>query len=146
MQTTIIVLTAGLLAIAVQDKRTDVLPQRGDSVAVRGCIVGGTIESNDTEVRDSSGKYGSFVTYRISGSKKVTDPIKKEHDGHADVLIGTLKSDLPETNSPKSTRIGNTRITIGAGEQSRTNPNAPHAIPVLDVKEIEHTGVTCRSK
>ena len=60
------------------------------------------------------------------------------------MLIGTLKSDLPETNSPKSTRIGNTRVVIGAGDQSRTNPRAPQAMPVLDVKEIDHTGIACR--
>jgi hypothetical protein len=141
----IIALTAGLLAFGAQEKRTDVLPKRGDAVAVKGCIIGGTIESTDTEVRDSSGTYASFVTYRISGNKKVVNPIKKDHNGHADVLIGILKSDLPETNSPKSTRIGNTRITIGAGDQSRTNPMAPPSMPVLDVKEIEHTGTNCRT-
>lgn len=145
MLTLIIVLTAGFVAIGGQGKRTDVIPKRGDEVAVRGCIVGGTIESTDTEVRDSSGAYSSFVTYRISGNKKIVNPIKKEHEGHADVLIGTLKSDLPETNSPKSTRIGKTRVIIGAGGQSRTNPMAPQSMPVLDVKEIEHTGVNCRT-
>ncbi|CAN5813167.1 hypothetical protein BH18ACI5_BH18ACI5_27110 [soil metagenome] len=145
MHTLAIILTAGLLAIGAQEKRMNVIPKRGDAVAVKGCIVSGTIESTDTEVRDSSGSYSSFVTYRISGNKKIINPIKKEHDGHADVLIGTLKSDLPETNSPKSTRIGNTRVVIGAGEQSRTNPRAPQSMPVLDVKEIEHTGVNCRT-
>jgi len=145
MLTYVIVLTAGLVTIAGQAKRTDVIPKRGDDVAVKGCIVAGTIESTDTEVRDSTGSYSSFVTYRISGNKKIVNPIKKEHEGHADVLIGTLKSDLPETNSPKSTQIGNTRVVIGAGEQSRTNPMAPHSMPVLDVKEIEHTGVNCRT-
>ena len=141
----LIIVTTALLAIGAQEKRTDVIPKRGNDVAVRGCIIGGTIESTDTEVRDSSGSYAGFVTYRISGNKKIVNPIKKEHDGHADVLIGTLKSDLPETNSPKSARIGNTRVVIGAGEQSRTNPMAPPSMPVLDVKEIEHTGVNCRT-
>ena len=134
-----------MLIGTMQDRPVEVIPKKGDPVAVRGCIKAGAIESSDTELRDSSGKYSGFVTYRISGDKKIVNPIKKEHDGHADVLIGTLKSDLPETNSPKSKRFGNTRVTIGVGQQSRTNPDAPPAMPVLDVKEIEHTGVSCRT-
>ena len=140
-----IALAIGILMVTVQDKPTGVIPKKGDAVAVRGCIKAGAIESSDTELRDSSGSYSGFVTYRISGEKKVINPIKKEHEGHADVLIGTLKSDLPGTNSPKSKQFGNTRITIGAGQQSRTNPDAPPSMPVLDVKEIEHTGTNCRT-
>jgi len=144
MPALLIVLAAVLLTAGVQDKRTEVVPKRGDSVAVKGCITGGTIGSTDTEVRDSSGSYSTFVTYRIAGDKKLINPMKKAHDGHVDVLIGTLKSDLPETNSPRSKRLGNTRITIGVGQQSRTNPGAPQSMPVLEVKQIEHTGMNCR--
>jgi hypothetical protein len=140
-----IALTAGIALAGTQEKPVDIVPRRGDPVIVRGCISAGTIASSDTEVRDSTGKYSHYVTYRISGNKKIVNPVKKEHDGHLDVLIGVLKSDLPETNAPRGKRLGNTRITIGVGPQPRTDPQRPEAMPVLDVQQIEHTGATCRT-
>ena len=136
-----------LTALAVQDKTSDQsrMPKRGDTVVVRGCIAGSTIESRETEVSDSTGKYSAFVTYRLTGDKKTLKQIKDDHEGHSDVITGRLKSDLPNANTPRGKRIGNTRITIGVGEQPRTNPREPQYMPALEVKEIDHTGVTCRS-
>jgi hypothetical protein len=135
-----------LPVVAAQDKPSDPAsgPRRGDAVTVRGCISGGTIESSETEVRDSTGKYSGFVTYRLTGDKKTLKTIKQEHDGHLDTLTGVLKSDLPNANTPRSKRIGNTRITIGVGESPRTDPRAMEYMPALEVKEIEHSGTTCR--
>ena len=135
-----------VVAIAAQDRPTDSSsgPKRGDTVTVRGCITAGTIESRETEVSDSTGKYSGFVTYRLTGNKKILKPIKDEHDGHADVLTGRLKSDLPNANTPRGKRIGNTRITVGVGEPPRTDPREPAYMPALEVKEIEHTGLSCR--
>ena len=142
-------LTFALLiaAGAAQDKPpvdSSSAPKRGDMVTVHGCIVSGTIESTETEVRDSTGKYSGFVTYRLTGEKKALKQIKQEHDGHSDILTGRLKSDLPNPNTPRSKQIGNTRITVGVGDQPRTDPRAPQFMPALEVKEIEHTGITCR--
>lgn len=145
MQALVIALTAGIALAGAQEKPTDIVPRRGDAVIVRGCISGGTIVSSETEVRDSTGKYSHYVTYRISGNKKIINPLKKEHEGHLDVLIGILKSDLPESNAPRGKRLGNTRITIGVGVQPRTDPRSYEAMPVLEVKEIEHTGASCRT-
>jgi hypothetical protein len=135
-----------VMAIAAQDRPADSsdTPKRGDTVVVRGCITAGTMESNETEVRDSTGKYSGLVTYRLTGARKILKPIKDEHDGHADVLTGRLKSDLPNANTPRGKRIGNTRITIGVGEAPRTDPREPAYMPALEVKEIEHTGLSCR--
>ena len=138
------VLVFGLLTlITAQDKPSDPSsgPKRGDEVAVRGCISGGTIESSETEVRDSTGKYSAFVTYRLTGEKKTLKTIKQEHDGHLDTLTGILKSDLP--NTPRGKRIGNTRITVGIGEAPRSDPRAVEYMPTLEVKEVEHSGTTC---
>lgn len=135
-----------LAAVAVQDKPAgpSVGPKRGDTIVVRGCISGGTIESSETEVRDTTGKYSSVVTYRLTGDKKTVKQIKKEHDGHVDVLTGVLKSDLPNETSVRGKRIGNTRITVGVGAQPNTDPHSPRFMPAFEVKELEHTEVTCR--
>ena len=138
-------LAAAMTFALAQEKPPEAVPKRGDVVTVRGCISGSTISSSDIEVRDSTGKYSTFVTFRLTGNKKVVNPIKKEHDGHVDVLVGTLKSDLPETNAPHGKRIGKTRIIIGVGQQSGRDSQRYEPMPALDVTAIEHTGVTCRT-
>lgn len=140
-----LIIALALTVINAQEKPLEPSsgPKRGDTITVRGCIVGGTIESSETEVRDSTGKYSGFVTYRLTGEKKALKQIKQEHDGHVDILTGVLKSDLPNENTPRGKRIGNTRITVGIGEQPRTDPRAPQFMPALQVKEIEHTGASC---
>jgi hypothetical protein len=145
-QAVAIALTVAMTAVvSVQEKPAGVVPKKGDAVVVRGCITSGTIQSNELELRDSTGLYSAFMTFRIAGDKKLVNSIKKEHEGHADVLIGTLKSDLPDANAPRSTRVGNTRITIGAGPQAGSNRDAPPSMPVLSVSEIEHSGMNCRT-
>jgi hypothetical protein len=140
-----IIALAAAIALVPQDKGSDRMPKRGDAVIVRGCIDGGTVVSNDIQVRDSSASYAGEVTYRMSGDKKVVNPIKKEHNGHVDVLTGTLKSDLPDAHGSRGTRVGNTRIIIGAGPQNGPDAQRPPSLPVLVVKEIEHTGVSCKT-
>lgn len=148
-----IIALAAIALVAAQDKESDRMPKRGDAVIVRGCIDGSTVVSTDIQVRDSSASYAGEVTYRMSGDKKVVNPIKKEHKGHVDVLTGTLKSDLPDANAPRETRVGRTRIVIGAGPQSGpeaqrpfgAGSQGPPSFPVLEVKEIEHTGVSCKT-
>jgi hypothetical protein len=116
-------------------------PKRGDTIVVRGCITGGKIESSETQVRDKRGTYPVLVTYRLTGEKKALKQIKEDHDGHADVITGVLKSDLPNQNAPGGKRIGNTRVVIG--EPPRTDPHAPQFLPALQVKKIDHTGINC---
>jgi len=143
MQALAIALAAGLTALSFQDK-PGAVPKKGDVVSVKGCIRAGAIESNEIEIKDGTDSYTGFVTLRIAGDKKVVNPIKKEHEGHADVLTGTLKSDLLDPSSLTSKRVGNTRIAVGLGPPG-TARDAPPPMPVLDVKEIEHTGVNCRA-
>jgi hypothetical protein len=119
-------------------------PKRGDKVVVRGCISGGTIESAETEVYESTGKYRGFVTYRLTGDKKVLKQLKQEHEGHIDVITGVLKTNLPPQNAPHGKRIGNTRVVVGIGQVPRNDPHAPPYLPALEVGELEHTEVTCR--
>lgn len=119
-------------------------PKRGDTLVVRGCITGGMIESSDADATDSTGTYRGLVTYRLTGDKKALKQIKREHDGHVDIVTGKLKSNLPQQNTPRGKRVGNTRITVGIGAQPTNDPTAPQYLPALEVKDLEHTSVTCR--
>jgi hypothetical protein len=116
-------------------------PKRGDKVVVHGCLSGGSLDSTEVMSRDKDDKesrYYEFVTFRLTGDKKVLQEIRMEHSGHADVLHGTLGTDLPKPGS----RIGNSRVSIGIGRGM--SPEPPPPLPVLKVSSFEHTGVTCR--
>jgi hypothetical protein len=114
------------------------LPKRGDTVIVTGCVSKGRIESNDMKVKDREASFDRFVTYRLTGDKKVLESLKKEHEGHVEELTAVLKSELP---IDEHKRIGNTNIGIGL--PGRNDPGMP-SYPVLEVKSAEHTAKTCQ--
>ena len=118
-------------------------PKRGDTVEVRGCVTGATIDSTDTTAPDRKASYSGRVTYRLTGNKKLLKQIKSEHVGHTDVLTGVLKSDLPHQNAAPGMRIGGTRVVVGGGSTSRSNRDDPPYLPVLEVKRIEHATDSC---
>jgi len=116
-------------------------PRRGDVVVAKGCIRGGVIESGDL-TSPSGGTYLELLTYRLTGEKNTLEEIKKEHDGHADVITGELRTDLPKPVQGR--KIGNSRITIGVGPSRGMMPEPPPPMPVLKVASFEHTGINCR--
>jgi len=140
---TIVLLFSGMVAQEKPAEQPREL-KRGDTIVVRGCITGGTVETSDAQANDSTGTHTGFVTYRLTGDKKALKQIKQEHDGHVDIVTGILKSDLPARNTPRGKRVGNTRITVGVGAQPTHDPNVVQYLPVLQVKEVEHTDVNCR--
>lgn len=112
-------------------------PKRGDTVLVTGCVSRGRIESNNMKVADGEGTYDRFVTYRLTGDKKVLESLKKDHDKHVEVLTAVLRSELP---SDSHRTIGNTNVSVGL--PGRNQPPTP-SYPVLEVKSAEHTAVSC---
>jgi hypothetical protein len=118
-------------------------PGRGDLVEARGCVKAGVLESSELSKQGSEDRYTEFTVFRLTGDKKVLESIRKEHDGHADVITGELRSDLPKSSQTPGKTVGNTRITIGVRPASGMEPPPP--MPVLKATGIEHTGVTCRS-
>ena len=52
----------------------------------KGCLANATIESNDVTGSDKDTRYIEFVTFRLTGDKKMLQEIRKDHVGHADVL------------------------------------------------------------
>ncbi|CAN5852891.1 hypothetical protein BH24ACI5_BH24ACI5_10300 [soil metagenome] len=142
----IALLAFALIGVApAQEKSSDDLkpPRRGDDVVVKGCLSGGTVESTEVSGRDKDDKetrYIEFITLRLTGDKKVLEEIRMKHSGHADVLKGELRSDLPRPGAGRA--IGNSRIKIGAGRGM--SPESPPPLPVLQVSSFEHTGIRCR--
>lgn len=135
---------------AVQDKaaqeqeKKEQRPKRGDVVVARGCLRGGVLESAELTSPNATDRSAELISYRLTGEKKALEEIRKEHDRHADVITGELRTDLPTHTATRGGKIGNTRIVIGAGPARPMMPEGPPPMPVLKVTSFEHTGVPCR--
>ena len=119
-------------------------PKRGDVIVTKGCVRGAVLESAELTGPGSATGVMDLFTFRLTGDKKVLQEIRKEHDGHSDVITGELRTDLPTEVETRGTKIGNTRITIGAGGSRGMMNDPPPPMPVLKVTSIEHTGIRCR--
>jgi hypothetical protein len=118
-------------------------PKKGDTIIVKGCLRGSSIE-NATLISEDSGKneerddVPSF-TYRLQGEKKVLKDLKEKHDKKIVQVKGILRSQL--TQGGIGTTVGRTRITIGS------DPNGPRGadqpLPVLEALSFEGLPVGC---
>ena len=126
-----------------REKEKSTPPKRGDIVVAKGCLRGSALERADLSRQGSADGYLDLVTYRLTGDKKTMQAIRKEHDGHADVITGELKTDLPTSTETRGKKIGNTRIVVGVGGRGM-HPEPPPPMPVLRVTSFEHTGISCR--
>lgn len=130
-----------LIAVRGLSAADDPKPKKGDTVVARGCVGGGVLETLDVVTKDGKAREVAALTFRLTGDKKLLKTLKEEHSNHSDTLTGVLKTDLPDERKSVGTRVGNTSIGIGM-----VNPNASaqRALPVLEVKEFEHTDIKCR--
>lgn len=112
-------------------------PKRGDAVIARGCLRGSVLENATLDSPDFTGVF----TYRLTGDKKTIEKIRKEHDGHMDVITGKLKTDLP-WSPDQGKKIGNTRVVIGAAPRPMAQESP--SMPVIEVASFEHTDMSCR--
>lgn len=130
-------LVAGPVVSAADDPK----PKKGDTVVARGCVGAGVLETLDLRTTDGKAREVAALTFRLTGDKKLLKTLKEEHANHSDSITGVLKTDLPDEKRSVETRVGNTSIGIGM-----VNPNAStqRALPVLEVKEFEHTDIKCR--
>ena len=119
-------------------------PKRGDVVIARGCLRGGVLENAELGSPSSTDRYAELISYRLTGDKKSLDEIRKDHDRHADIITGELRTDLPTHTEARGGKIGNTRIVVGAGPSRPMMPDGPPPLPVLKVTSFEHTGLPCR--
>jgi hypothetical protein len=123
----------------------DRVPGKGDSIRVKGCLDGPTLQSIETSMTDDTGQLATALTYQLRGDKKLVKHLREEHDGTVVIVTGILKSDLPQQGGIRSKRAGKTRITIGVGTPStqRGGVDSSTALPVLEIKSYEGYGTRC---
>jgi hypothetical protein len=121
------------------------VPGKGDSVRVKGCVAGPTLESIETSMTDETGHVASAFTYQLKGDKKLVKQLRDEYDGKVVIVQAVLKSDLPQENGIRGKTIGKTRVTFGVGASStqRGGVDSATALPVLEVKSYEGYGTRC---
>jgi hypothetical protein len=122
------------------------VPKKGDTVIVRGCLRGNSVEQADLMLEESEGEIRRneqvpVLTYRLEGDKSVLKALKDKHDRMVVQVKGVLRSEL--SRSAMGTDVGRTRITIGADPRNPT-PGADQALPVLDTRSFEPTTVSCK--
>jgi hypothetical protein len=127
-----------------EEKQENKTPKRGDIVVARGCLRGSVLEGADLGAPGGGSLAAEPATYRLTGEKDTMEALRKEHDGHSDLITGELRTDLPTSTNIRGKKVGNTRITIGVGASRGMGPEPPPPMPVLRVKSFEHTGATCR--
>jgi uncharacterized protein YdeI (BOF family) len=119
-------------------------PKSGDTVVVKGCLRGGMLESTEIAVADDGDPLPSGHTFQLKGKKDLLKQLRQQHDGHLVEITGVLKSQLMD-EAQRGTRIGKTRIVVGAESSMRGGvPPPSEALPVLEARAFEGFATTCR--
>lgn len=129
-----------------QEKTSAKIPQKGDTIIVKGCLRGSSLESTEMGLVDSEARRMTSLVYRLTGDRSTLKRMRQEHDGRVVEATGTLKSTLPPADEIRGKTIGRTRIRIGVGSPSVGSPGNPEtnrSIPVLEVKSYEGFPVKC---
>jgi hypothetical protein len=119
------------------------VPQKGDTIVVKGCLKGSSLESTETAILDSEATMMTDLVYRLTGDKDLLKQMRQKHEGEVIEVTGVLKSTLPPAGEIRGKTIGRTRITVGVGSShvgSPANAEANRSIPVLSVKSYEREG------
>lgn len=145
---TMILLAAALaFAGAIDQEKTPAkIPQKGDTIIVKGCLRGSALESSETGLLDSEARMMTALVYRLTGDKSTLKHMRQENDGRVVEATGILKSTLPPADDTRGKTIGRTRIRIGVASPSVGSPvnsEANRSIPVLEVKSYEGFPVKC---
>lgn len=139
-----LILLVAVGALAAQDRK---LPKKGETLVIRGCLRGSSVESAETMTVDAEGETKTedlvpSLTYRLQGKKDLLKELKDKHDRKVVEVKGILRSEL--AGSGLGTTVGNTRITIGVDARPGTGgPRTDQAIPVLEAQSFEGTTITC---
>lgn len=145
---TMILLAAALaFAGAIDQEKTPAkIPQKGDTIIVKGCLRGSALESTETGLLDAEARMMTALVYRLTGDKSALKQMRQEYDGRVVEATGILKSTLPPADDIRGKTIGRTRIRIGVASPSVGSPvnsEANRSIPVLEVKSYEGFPVKC---
>ena len=134
---------AGAMA---QEKSPSKTPVKGDTIIVKGCLRGSSLESTETGLVEAEGRMMTALVYRLTGDKNTLKQLRQEFDNHVVEATGILKSTLPSATETHGTTLGKTRVRIGVGTPpvgSGPNAEASRSIPVLEVKSYEGSALRC---
>ena len=141
-----VLLPAALLAGGQQNPETKKIPDDSVEIATTGCLKGRVFTA--TQPREDFMRRGPNVTgrsFRLNGPKPVMEVVKT-HDGGLVEIIGLVrKNDLRD--SGVGTRIGNTKVVIGAPRSGDPMQSArapvPEGIAVMDATSINPLDDRC---
>jgi hypothetical protein len=150
MRTAAVVLCLAVAAVpaarAQQERSEPRTPKKGDTVVVKGCLRGGSLESTETSIADDIGTSFTALVFRLTGDKATLKKMRDDHNGELVEVTGELKSTLPAANERRGRQFGRTRVYIGTGSQhvgATAEAEASRSIPVLQVKSYEGHAVQC---
>jgi len=137
---------AGAVGVAQsqEPRDKDKLPDKGDSVIVKGCLKGLVLQATETTTSDSTGILTEPLSYQLKGNKDLLKKMREKHDGHLVEVSGILKSSL-QGLQVRGKQMGKTRVYIGGGpmsDPSRATDPGP-VQPVLEVKSYDGQPTTC---
>jgi hypothetical protein len=135
---TVLAAVGGVAGLAGQTPEPRKIPSDSVEIATTGCLKGRVFTA--TQPREDFMRRGPNVTgrsFRLHGPKPVMETVKT-HDGDLVEIVGLVrKNDLRDPGP--STRIGNTRVTIGAprsGDPNSSRMPVPEGIAVMDASSI----------
>jgi hypothetical protein len=139
-------IAVALAGVLPQEKPANRLPQKGDTVVVKGCLKGRSLESTETGLLSSDARSMTALVYRLTGDKDLLKQLRDAHEGSVVEVTGILKSTLPPDGDVRTRTFGNTRVKIGIGSApvgSGADGEASRSLPVLEVKSYEGVAVKC---
>ena len=146
MTTILAVAVLALTGAIPQERPAGKVPQKGDTIVVKGCLRGSSLESTETGIPDTDTPMMTSFVYRLTGDKGTLKQMRQEYDGKVVEATGILKSTLPPSDEIHGKTFGKTRVRIGIGNPSPGSPagmETNRSIPVLEVKSYEGHSVKC---
>lgn len=143
---TLLVALAVSFVPAFQENPAAKTPRKGDTVIVKGCLRGNSLESTETGIPGADATMTTALVYRLTGDKTTLKRLRAEHDGRVVEVTGVLKSKLPTAADERGLTIGRTRVRVGVGSPQTGSPaqeEVNRSIPVLEVKGYEGVPVQC---
>ena len=145
MKVVALFVAVALAGAVPQERSPNRVPQKGDSILVKGCLRGRALESTETALADSDAPTMTSFVYRLSGDKALLKKLRDEHEGSVVQVTGILKSTLPPGDGIGGRTIGK-RVRIGIGSPhigSGVDAEANRSLPVLEIKNYEGISVKC---
>lgn len=140
-------LALSLLVAVLSMQESKGIPKDSVEVEARGCLKGrvftATVAPEDEGTRRGPDVVGRH--FRLSGKRDVMDNVKK-YDGHRVAIVGIVRKDALEPQSP-GMKVGGARVVIGAqGADPNRRVDSRMTTPpvaVMDVTAVRDLNDRC---